>query len=247
MRERYLGIAGEEDIEKVTAEPIKRVTTGKREPKLLAVEDVTVRFGGLEALSGVSLRVEPGTTHAIIGPNGAGKSTLLNVLTGVYRASAGRVTYGDDDAHVAAPAADRRGWGSAARSRTSRCPRPRACVRTCCSAVTGSRGRASSPPACGCRARAASSPSKSASSTASPRCGAWPTVLDAPMGSLPYGVRKRAELARALCAEPTLLLLDEPVAGMNADESAEMARSIVQSREALGDLDRRSSSTTCRS
>jgi branched-chain amino acid transport system ATP-binding protein len=59
-------------------------------------------------------------------------------------------------------------------------------------------------------------------------------VLDAPMGSLPYGVRKRAEVARAICAEPHLLLLDEPVAGMNVDESAEMARSIVQSREALG-------------
>ena len=59
-------------------------------------------------------------------------------------------------------------------------------------------------------------------------------VLDAPIGKLPYGVRKRAEVARAICAEPDVLLLDEPVAGMNADESAEMARSIVQSREALG-------------
>jgi ABC-type branched-subunit amino acid transport system ATPase component len=54
------------------------------------------------------------------------------------------------------------------------------------------------------------------------------------MANLPYGVRKRAEVARALCAEPSLLLLDEPVAGMNHDESREMARTIVQLREALG-------------
>jgi branched-chain amino acid transport system ATP-binding protein len=59
-------------------------------------------------------------------------------------------------------------------------------------------------------------------------------VLDIPMAGLPYGVRKRAEVARAICAEPALLLLDEPVAGMNSDETAEMARSIVQVQEALG-------------
>ncbi len=143
VRERYLGIAGEEDIKKVTAEPIKRVTAGKRDPKPLAVEDVTVRFGGLEALSGVSLGVEPGTTHAIIGPNGAGKSTLLNVLTGVYRAGAGRVAYGDHaltslrPPQIAALGISRT-FQNLALAR-------RACVsRTSCWAVTGSRGRASS-------------------------------------------------------------------------------------------------------
>jgi branched-chain amino acid transport system ATP-binding protein len=58
--------------------------------------------------------------------------------------------------------------------------------------------------------------------------------LDHRLGVLPYGVRKRAEVARALCTEPSLLLLDEPVAGMNHDESQEMARTIVQMRQALG-------------
>src|SRR3954466_698586 len=66
VRERYLGIASEEDVQKVTAEPITRVTADKRDPKLLSVEGVTVTFGGLEALAEVSLRVEPQTTHAVI-------------------------------------------------------------------------------------------------------------------------------------------------------------------------------------
>ena len=61
----------------------------------LEVVDVTVKFGALSALSEVSFTVEPGTIHAVIGPNGAGKSTMLNVLSGVYRATAGEVRFGD--------------------------------------------------------------------------------------------------------------------------------------------------------
>jgi len=67
---------------------------GNGQPSL-QVDGVTVRFGGLSALSDVSFTVAPGSVHALIGPNGAGKSTCLNVLTGVYEPSAGRVRYGD--------------------------------------------------------------------------------------------------------------------------------------------------------
>jgi ABC-type branched-subunit amino acid transport system ATPase component len=233
VRERYLGIAGEEDIKKVTAEPIKRVTTGKREPKPLAVQDVTVRFGGLEALSEVSLRVEPGTTHAIIGPNGAGKSTLLNVLTGVYRAGAGRVTYGHDALTSLRPPQ----IAALGISRTFQnlALSPTASVRenlllgrhrlSRTGFITG-----------GLRLPGARKELAEQERVVDGIAALWglAAVLDAPMSSLPYGMRKRAEVARAVCAEPHLLLLDEPVAGMNVDESSEMARSIVQSREALG-------------
>jgi branched-chain amino acid transport system ATP-binding protein len=233
VRERYLGIAGEEEIKRVTAEPIKRVTTGKREPKALVVEDVTVRFGGLEALSSVSLRVEPGTTHAIIGPNGAGKSTLLNVLTGVYRASAGRVGYGDHTLtslrppQIAALGISRT-FQNLALSSTASVRQNLLLGRHRLSRTSFLSGGLRLP---GARKELAEQ------ERIVDGIGAlWglDAVLDAPMGSLPYGVRKRAEVARAICAEPHLLLLDEPVAGMNVDESAEMARSIVQSREALG-------------
>ncbi|MEA2311659.1 MAG: branched-chain amino acid transport system ATP-binding protein livF [Solirubrobacteraceae bacterium] len=233
VRERYLGIAGEEDIKKVTAEPIKRVTTSKREPELLAVQDVTVRFGGLEALSGVSLRVEPGTAHAIIGPNGAGKSTLLNVLTGVYRASAGRVTYGDHTLTSLRPPQ----IAALGISRTFQnlALSPTASVRQ--NLLLG-RHRLSRTGFLtgGLRLPGARRELAQQERIVDGIAELWglAEVLDVPMGSLPYGVRKRAEVARAICAEPNLLLLDEPVAGMNADESAEMARSIVQSREALG-------------
>src|SRR4051794_37401434 len=71
VRERYLGVATEGEAKMVEAEPIKRVTSGKRDPQRLTVDEVTVRFGGLEALREVSLSVQPATTHALIGPNGA--------------------------------------------------------------------------------------------------------------------------------------------------------------------------------
>jgi ABC-type branched-subunit amino acid transport system ATPase component len=233
VRERYLGIAGEEEIKKVTAEPIKRVTTGKRDPMPLAVQDVTVRFGGLEALSGVSLRVEPGTTHAIIGPNGAGKSTLLNVLTGVYRADAGRVAYGDHALTSLRPPQ----IAALGISRTFQnlALSPTASVRQ--NLLLG-RHRLSRTGFLtgGLRLPGARRELAEQERVVDGIAALWglAAVLDAPMGSLAYGMRKRAEVARAICAEPDLLLLDEPVAGMNVDESAEMARSIVQSREALG-------------
>jgi branched-chain amino acid transport system ATP-binding protein len=209
------------------------VTQGKRDPLPLRVEDVTVRFGGLEAVSEVSLHVEPATTHAIIGPNGAGKSTLLNVLTGVYRASSGRVTYGDHTLTSLRPPQ----IAALGISRTFQnlALSPTATVRqnlllgrhrlTKTGFFTG-----------GLRLPGVRKELAEQERVVDGIGELWGLgeVLDAPMSSLPYGLRKRAEVARAICAEPHLLLLDEPVAGMNVDESAEMARSIVQSREALG-------------
>jgi branched-chain amino acid transport system ATP-binding protein len=233
VRERYLGIAGEEDVQKVTAAPIARVTASKRDPKPLSVDDVTVRFGGLEALADVSLRVEPQTTHAVIGPNGAGKSTLLNVLTGVYRASAGRVDYGGQTLtrmrppQIAALGVSRT-FQNLALSQTATV-RENLLLGRHRLTKAGFIGSGLGLPRA--RRELAEQARVVDGIAQLNRLGDY---LDHRMGALPYGIRKRAELARALCAEPSLLLLDEPVAGMNADESAEMARTIVQVREALG-------------
>jgi ABC-type branched-subunit amino acid transport system ATPase component len=233
VRRRYLGIAGKDEPELVTAEPIQRVTKGKRNPRPLAVQDITVRFGGLLALNEVSLHIGPGHTHAIIGPNGAGKSTLLNVLTGVYRPSSGRVDYGGEPLTRMRPPQ----IAALGISRTfqSLALSPTSTVRE--NLLLG-RHRLSKAGfvTAGLRMPRARRELAEQERIVDGIGALWglADVLDAHMGALPYGVRKRAEVARALCAEPSLLLLDEPVAGMNADESAEMARSIVQTREALG-------------
>jgi ABC-type branched-subunit amino acid transport system ATPase component len=233
VRERYLGIAGEEDVQKVTAAPITRVTASKRDPKPLSVEAVSVRFGGLEALGDVSLRVEPQTTHALIGPNGAGKSTLLNVLTGVYRASAGRVDYGGHAlTRMRPPQIAALG---VSRTFQNLALSPSATVRENLLLGRHRLTKASFLSAGLALPRARRELAEQARVVDGiAQLNGLGDYLDHRMDALPYGVRKRAEVARALCTEPSLLLLDEPVAGMNADESAEMARTIVQVREALG-------------
>ena len=93
---------------RVSATPGRGRRAGGPTSRRWRCEDVTVRFGALSALYEVSFTVEPGTIHAVIGPNGAGKSTMFNVLSGVYRAAAGQVRFGDADLDRPATAPDRR-------------------------------------------------------------------------------------------------------------------------------------------
>jgi branched-chain amino acid transport system ATP-binding protein len=233
VKARYLGIAPDAEVERVTAAPGRRITSGAREPKALEARDVTVRFGGLVALDGVSLTVTPGTTHAIIGPNGAGKSTLMNVVTGVYRVTAGRVRYGD------AVIGDLRAPQIAAlgisRTFQNLAVSPRSTVRENLLLGRHRHSKASFLTA-GLRlpgARRELAEQMRIVDAMAELVGLGGKEDECP-ANLPYGDLKRVELARALCAEPSLLLLDEPVAGMNHDESREMAETIVKVRETLG-------------
>jgi len=231
VHERYLGLgAGGPQVGEV--EPLTAVT-GRRQAQALTVSEVTVRFGGLEALSGVSLNVEAGSTHALIGPNGAGKSTLLNVLTGVYTAASGSVRYGDAVLTGLRPS-------RIAALGISRTFQNLALSPTSSVADNLLLGRHRLTKA-GFVSAGLRLPSARREQAQQERIVAGiaalldlDSQLDHPLGSLAYGDRKRVELARALCAEPTLLLLDEPVAGMNAEESQRMARTIIQVRETLG-------------
>jgi branched-chain amino acid transport system ATP-binding protein len=199
---------------------------------VLAVRDVTVAFAGVVALDEVSLRVEPGTVHALIGPNGAGKSTLFNVISGVYRPARGSVRLGDRELVGRRPHKIC-GLG-VARTFQNIALFPEVSVAdnmllgrhhlTRAGFVTAGLRL---PPARREAARHRARVAEIAEFVGIDR------ILDLPAGELSYGDRKRVELARALCVEPSLLLLDEPVAGMNASESRRMARAITDIRAAL--------------
>ncbi len=199
----------------------------------LEVRDVTVRFGALAALSEVSFTVEPGTVHAVIGPNGAGKSTMFNVLSGVYRATEGEVRFGD---------------AVLTRMRPHQIAKLKVARAFQNIALSGGQtvienlmlGRHHLTKAgflsAGLRLPRATREGKVHGERAR-EIGDFLELgdkLDVPVGVLSYGDQKRVEVARALCTEPDLLLLDEPVAGMNAEETRRMAASILEIRQALG-------------
>ncbi|MFH8579410.1 ABC transporter ATP-binding protein [Streptomyces zaomyceticus] len=199
----------------------------------LQVRDLTVRFAGLTALDGVGFTVRPGTVHALIGPNGAGKSTCFNVLSGVYRATEGSVRLGAHELTALPP--HRIADLGVGRIFQNLALPPRATVED--SLMLG-RHRLTRTGFVAAGLRLPSAAREEARHRARVREIAafvgLESQLDRPAGSLPYGQQKLAELARALCMEPKLLLLDEPVAGMTADERRRTASVIAGVRDSLG-------------
>ncbi|EPH41232.1 ABC transporter ATP-binding protein [Streptomyces aurantiacus] len=199
----------------------------------LTIRDLTVRFAGLTALDAVSLTVEPGTVHAVIGPNGAGKSTCFNVLSGVYRATSGSVRFGPHELTGMRP--HRIAELGVARIFQNLALPPRATVAD--SLLLG-RHRLTRAGFLGAGLRLPSAAREDRVHRERVReIAAFVGIEDQlglPAGALPYGQRKLAELARALCMEPRLLLLDEPVAGMTAAERRRTAAVIAGVREGLG-------------
>ncbi|MFJ6695005.1 ABC transporter ATP-binding protein [Streptomyces sp. NPDC091272] len=199
----------------------------------LEVTDVTVRFAGLTALDRVSFTVDPGSVHAVIGPNGAGKSTCFNVLSGVYRATSGSVRLGGTEITGLAP--DRIAALGVARTFQNLALPPQATVAQ--SLLLG-RHRLTRTGFIAAGLRLPSAARESRQHLERVREIAdfvgLADDLDRPAGVLPYGKQKLVELARALCMEPRLLLLDEPVAGMTADERRATAAVVAGVRDSLG-------------
>jgi len=200
---------------------------------LLSVEDVSLSFGGVKALSNVSFDIRKGEIRAIIGPNGAGKTSMLNVINGFYHPQQGRITFRGETRPRMKPYAA--AYGGIARTFQN---------------VALFRGMSALD-------------NIMAGRTLKMRRGFfWQLLRYGPamreevehrrkveeiidfleiahirrvqVGRLPYGLQKRVELGRALAMEPDLLLLDEPMAGMNLEEKEDMSRFIIDVNQEYG-------------
>ena len=201
---------------------------------LLQVDGLTLAFRGVRALSDVSFKVASGTITAVIGPNGAGKTSLFNTISGFYRPTSGRVHFkGQDITDVPTPLRAKLGLGRSFQNialfrgmtvldniKLGR----HAHLKTNVLDALFYMGRAR-------REEAAL------------RADIEERIIDfleidhirhAPVSALPYGLQKRVEMARALAMQPEILMLDEPVAGMNREETEDMARFILDVRAEWG-------------
>ena len=200
---------------------------------ILAVENVQLSFGGVKALSDISFDVREHEVRAIIGPNGAGKSSMLNVINGVYHPQSGKIRlqgreFRDMDSHEAAKMGIARTFQNIALFKG---------MTVLDNVMTGRnlKMRTSFLEQALWYGRARREELE--------HRRAVEEVIDfleiqhirrTPVARLPYGLQKRVELARALAAEPKLLLLDEPMAGMNLEEKQDMCRFILDVNDHYG-------------
>ena len=200
---------------------------------ILKLDNISLAFGGVKALTDISFDVREHEVRAIIGPNGAGKSSMLNVINGVYRPQHGTITFHgkvrhDMDTHDAAAHGIARTFQNIALFRG---------MTVLENIMTGRNLKIKSS----FLAQAIwLGPARREELANRAKVEEVIDFLEiqhirkTPVGRLPYGLQKRVELARALAAEPSLLLLDEPMAGMNVEEKQDMCRFILDVNDQYG-------------
>ncbi|KAB2850870.1 MAG: ABC transporter ATP-binding protein [Hyphomicrobiaceae bacterium] len=209
------------------------VTAARSADTLLRVEGISLNFGGVRAIQNVSLEIERGEILAIIGPNGAGKTSMLNVINGFYHPQVGTITFkgqkrSDMRPYIAASQGISRTFQNVALFKG---------MTTLDNIMTGRTLKMKR----GVLAQALYwGPARNEEIVHRETVERIIDFLEiqhirkVPVGKLPYGLQKRVELGRALAAEPELLLLDEPMAGMNLEEKEDMSRFIIDVNKELG-------------
>ena len=203
---------------------------------LLELKTVSLQFGGLRALSDLDLTVEAGEVVSVIGPNGAGKTTVFNVITGVYRPDAGDVLLGGESL-VGKPLHAITRQGVARTFQSLRLFLNMSVIENVMAATYG--GTRATPleqvlllPRRWSEGRRVRAEAEALLSFFGERLAGY--RWDQPAYSLSYANRRRLEIARALATEPKILLLDEPAAGMNPNETHEVTELIGRLRNELG-------------
>ena len=221
---------------------------------VLSVENVTMQFGGVVAVDNLSLAVDEGEIVALIGPNGAGKTTAFNVITGVYAPTNGRVSFGEEcivrnhptgkmrkmykgenaemysHEHVLAPTPDKiTALGMARTFQNIRLWKTQTVFDNVL--IAKHMRRTSNMFSAAFHANSKEEARQRAEVLELLRVVGLEDVQNELATSLPYGKQRRLEIARALATDPSLLLLDEPAAGMNPQETLELAEFIKEIRD----------------
>jgi len=201
--------------------------------KVISFKNVNLKFGGVQALKDVSFDIEENSLFAIIGPNGAGKTSILNCINGIYKSTSGSIEIFDKDIVNLQPDE----IANMGVSRTFQNIELFENMTTLDNILIGAHRHVNYGPI---RSLLFSKKVREEEEKARQICE---TVIDfleieeyrySYILSLPYGIQKRIELARALAMEPKVLLLDEPAAGMNNEETEDIARFILDIHEELG-------------
>ena len=206
---------------------------------LLAVDGLTMRFGGLRAVDALSFTAEVGAITAVIGPNGAGKTTVFNCITGFYRPTQGgiRLTHPGGETFALDRMAGHRIAAHARVARTFQNIRLFAGMTVLENLLVAQHNRLMAATGFGVLALLGVGRYRAAEAAAIDKARFWLDAIglsaraDDPAGALPYGDQRRLEIARAMCVDPVLLCLDEPAAGLNPRESDALNTLLLRIRD----------------